>query len=165
MTHWTTIWLLAEEVAEAREGGLFDFDLTLPLMAAQFLLLILLLNAVFYKPLTKALDERAEYIRQNLAEAREARAKSSSQSENLEQQLREARRDAQEAIAAAQAEAQQTVSENVAAAQQEVVAQREQAAQETAEQKQAALSTLEDQVSELSGQILDKLLGSELARR
>ncbi|MGL5796158.1 MAG: F0F1 ATP synthase subunit B', partial [Waterburya sp.] len=37
---------------------MFDFDATLPLMAVQFLLLTALLNAVFYKPLTKVLDER-----------------------------------------------------------------------------------------------------------
>jgi F-type H+-transporting ATPase subunit b len=55
MTHWTI--LLAVETAEtaAKEGGLFDFDATLPLMALQFLILVAVLNAVFYKPLTKAM--------------------------------------------------------------------------------------------------------------
>ncbi|MBD0363880.1 MAG: F0F1 ATP synthase subunit B', partial [Coleofasciculus sp. C3-bin4] len=66
MTHWTI--LLAVETAEAaaKEGGLFDFDATLPLMAVQFLLLVVLLNAVFYKPLTKAIEDRADYIRTTL---------------------------------------------------------------------------------------------------
>jgi len=43
----------------------------LPFMALQFLLLAALLNAIFYKPLTKALDERDNYIRTNKVEARE----------------------------------------------------------------------------------------------
>ena len=33
---------------------MFDFDATLPLMAVQFLLLMVALNAVFYKPLMKS---------------------------------------------------------------------------------------------------------------
>jgi F-type H+-transporting ATPase subunit b len=42
---------------------MFDFDATMPLMAVQFLLLAAVLNAIFYKPLTKALDDRDNYIR------------------------------------------------------------------------------------------------------
>jgi F-type H+-transporting ATPase subunit b len=34
------------------EGGLFDFNATLPLMAVQIVVLSLLLNFIFYKPLT-----------------------------------------------------------------------------------------------------------------
>ena len=57
---------------------MFDFDATLPMMALQFVLLAIILNAIFYKPLNKVLDERADYIRQQetggqqqLAEAKE----------------------------------------------------------------------------------------------
>jgi len=48
MIHWTI--LLAVETAEeaATEGGLFDFDATLPLMALQFLILVAILNAVLF---------------------------------------------------------------------------------------------------------------------
>jgi len=45
-------------VVQAKGKEMFDFDATLPFMALQFLLLAALLNAIFYKPLTKALDER-----------------------------------------------------------------------------------------------------------
>ncbi len=37
---------------------MFDFDATLPLMAVQFLLLTAILNVVFFKPLSKAIEER-----------------------------------------------------------------------------------------------------------
>jgi F-type H+-transporting ATPase subunit b len=43
-------------------------------------------------------------------------------------------------------------------------AQREQAAREIEQQKQAAMATLETQVDTLSNQILEKLLGSALAK-
>ena len=40
----------------ASEGGLFDFDATLPLMAAQVVLLNYILNALFFKPVGKAVS-------------------------------------------------------------------------------------------------------------
>jgi F-type H+-transporting ATPase subunit b len=47
-------------------GGLFNFDFTLPLMALQFILLSVVLTFVFFKPVSKHLDERETYINGNL---------------------------------------------------------------------------------------------------
>ena len=69
MTHWTILLAVEAATSTAKEGGLFDFDATLPLMALQFILLVVVLNAVFYKPLSKAIDDRDDYIRKNLLEA------------------------------------------------------------------------------------------------
>lgn len=162
MMYWTN--LLATEAVETAEGGLFDLDATLPLMAVQFLLLVAVLNVLFYKPLTKALDERAEYIRQQMGEARERKEKSDTLAKKYEQELREVRRKSQELIASAQAEAQKTVAAKVQEAQAEVQAQRQQAAQEIESQKAEAMQSLENQVDQLSHQIIEKLLGPELAR-
>lgn len=164
MTHWTI--LLAVETAQtvAKEGGLFDFDATLPLMAVQFLLLVVVLNAVFYKPLTKAIDERAEYIRTNFLQARERLDKAQKLAKQYEQELGETRRKAQTTIAAAQADAQKVAAQKLAEAQAEAQAQREQAQQEIEQQKAEALVSLEQQVDALSRQILEKLLGPELVK-
>jgi F-type H+-transporting ATPase subunit b len=164
MTHWTI--LLAVETAEtaAKEGGLFDFDATLPLMALQFLILVAVLNAVFYKPLTKAIDERDDYVRKNLLEARERVAKAEKLSKQYEQELAETRRKAQATIAAAQADAKKIATDKMTQAQQEAQAQREQAQQEIEQQKAEALASLEQQVDALSRQILEKLLGPELVK-
>src|SRR5919202_449348 len=164
MTHWTI--LLAVETAEAaaKEGGLFDFDATLPLMAVQFLLLVVVLNAVFYKPLGKAIDERAEYIRTILLQAKERLEKSQKLSKQYEQELAETRRKAQATIAAAQADAKKIATDKMTQAQQEAQAQREQAQQEIEQQKAEALASLEQQVDALSRQILEKLLGPELVK-
>jgi F-type H+-transporting ATPase subunit b len=141
---------------------MFDFDATLPLMALQFLLLAALLNAIFYKPLMKALDERDNYIRTNNLEARERLAKAERLTKEYEQQLAEARRQSQKIIAEAQADAQKIAAEKIAEAQKEAQAQREQTAQEIEQQKQAAMASLQQQVDALSRQMLEKLLGSEL---
>jgi F-type H+-transporting ATPase subunit b len=127
---------------------MFDFDATLPFMALQFLLLSALLNAIFYKPMMKALDDRDNYIRTNKVDARERLDKSERLIKEYEQQLANARKQSQLLISEAEAEAQQVYASRVAEAQ----------------QKQAALSSLEQQVDSLSHQILGKLLGPGLAR-
>jgi F-type H+-transporting ATPase subunit b len=154
MTNWTIFF--------AVEGGLFNFDATLPIMALQFIILILLLNSVFYKPLGKAIDERANYIRQNLADARERKQKSENLAKQYEQELREVRKQSQGIIAAAQSAAQQIVASQVKEAQQQVLAERQKAAEEIEAQKVSAFSSLEAQVEALSDQILAKLLGAQV---
>jgi F-type H+-transporting ATPase subunit b len=156
MTHWTI--LLAEEA-----GGLFDLDATLPLMAVQFLVLTVVLNAVFYKPLGKAIDDRDQLIRTNQTEARERLEKTKRLAEQYEAELAETRRQSQAIIAKAQAEAQKISSERIAEAQKEAQAQREQVQSELDQQKVEAMQTLEQQVGALSQQILDKLLGAQAA--
>ncbi|MGF1539170.1 MAG: F0F1 ATP synthase subunit B' [Pleurocapsa sp.] len=141
---------------------MFDFDATMPLMALQFLLFTALLNAVFYKPLTKVLDERDEYIRNNSSDARERLAKAESIVAEYEKQIAAARKESQALIQKAQADARDINAQKIAEAQKEVQSQKEAAAREIQEQKAAALSNLEQQVDSLSRQILEKILGPEL---
>jgi F-type H+-transporting ATPase subunit b len=162
MTHWITL-LAVEKVAKS--GGLFDLDATLPLMAIQFLILALILNATLYQPLGNAIDQRNEYIRNNQLTAQERLAKAEKLAQQYEQELAGARRQAQAIIAEATAEGQKIAAQKIAVAQQEAQAQREQASQEIEQQKQQALAALEQQVDALSRQILEKLLGADLVAR
>jgi F-type H+-transporting ATPase subunit b len=143
---------------------MFDFDGTLPLMALQFLLLAALLNVIFYKPMTKVLDDRDNYVRTNNLDARERLAKAERLTQEYEQELASARRQSQLIMETAQAEAKKITAQKIAKAQQEAQAQREQAAKEIEQQKQAAMATLEQQVDALSSQILEKLLGPALVK-
>jgi hypothetical protein len=47
-------------------GGLFDFDLTLVAETILFIILALVVTNVFINPVSKQLDERAEFINYNL---------------------------------------------------------------------------------------------------
>jgi len=161
MTNWTI--LLAVETA-AKEGGLFDLDATLPLMAVQFLILVAVLNAVFYKPLTKSIDDRDNYIRTNLLEGREKLSKAESLTKKYEQDLAETRRQSSAIIAAAQADAQKIAAQKIAEAQAEAIALREQAGKEIEDEKNKAFQSLEQQVDALSRQIVEKLLGPSLVK-
>jgi F-type H+-transporting ATPase subunit b len=143
---------------------MFNFDATLPLMAVQFLILMFLLNKVFYAPLSKVLDERADYIQSKEKDARQRLAQTQQLTQEYEQQLAQARKQSQEIIAAAQADAKKITADKLAEAQKEAQVQKEQATREIEEQKQAAMASLEQQVDSLSRQILEKLLGRELVR-
>lgn len=157
MTYWIT--LLAVETG--KQGGLFDLDATLPLVAIQFLILVLILNATFYKPLGTAIDQRNDYVRKNQLDAQERLAKAEQMAKQYEQELATARKRSQTIVAEAQADAQKIAAEKMAEAQREAQAQREQASQEIEQQKQAAMVSLQQQVDALSRQILEKLLGAE----
>ena len=137
---------------------MFDFDATLPLMALQFLLRAAVLNVIFYKPLTKVLDERTNFMRSSKTDAREILAKTEQLAAQYKQQLNEARKQAQSVISTDQNEAQTIANQKVAEAQKEAQSQREQAQQEIDAQKIEAMRSLEQQVDALGRQIMDKLL-------
>jgi hypothetical protein len=48
-------------------GKIFDFNLTLPIIAAEFLLLMVILDKTVFGPVGKALDDRDKLIRDQLA--------------------------------------------------------------------------------------------------
>ena len=76
-------------------GGLFDFDATLPLVAIQFLLLMVILNIILYNPLLTIIDERKEYILTNLSKASETLAEANKLTMKYEQELDSVRKEAQ----------------------------------------------------------------------
>ncbi|MEM8723530.1 MAG: F0F1 ATP synthase subunit B' [Cyanobacteria bacterium P01_G01_bin.39] len=163
MTYWTIFLATAEAAAETTtEGGLFDINATLPLMALQFLILMAVLNALLYKPLGKAIDQRTDYVRNSLKEARELKEKSEMLATQYDNELRDVRRQSQDIIAKAKAEADKISASKIQEAQQEVAAQKQKAADEIEAQKAEAMQSLEQQVDSLSNQILEKLLGAEL---
>jgi F-type H+-transporting ATPase subunit b len=76
-------------------GGLFDLDATLPLVAIQFLLLMVILNIILYNPLLTVIEERKEYILTNLSKASELLAEANTLTTQYEQELDNVRKEAQ----------------------------------------------------------------------
>jgi F-type H+-transporting ATPase subunit b len=83
-------------------GGLFDFNFTLPLIAVQFLLLIVILNIILYNPLLTILEERKEYILTNLGKASQLLSEANKLTAQYEQELTNVRKEAQLEIANSQ---------------------------------------------------------------
>jgi len=91
MVNFSTLILSSEVIGP---GGLFDFNATLPLVAIQFLLLMVILNAIFYTPLSTAITERNDFILNNLAKASEVLAKANELTTQYEQELASIRKEA-----------------------------------------------------------------------
>ncbi len=150
--------LLAAEASE-ESSALFDFDATLPVIAIQFLLLAAILNAIYFQPLTQVVDERSEYVRLSLTEAKDKLAETERVTQQYLMATSQARLQAQQVVAAAEKEAQAIREQRLAEIQAEIAAKMA-AAQATIEaERQAALAALEAQVASLSQAITAKLLG------
>jgi len=68
-------------------GGLFDINATLPLVAAQFLVLMVILNIILYNPLLNIIEERKDYILTNLVKAAEMISQANELTKQYEQEL------------------------------------------------------------------------------
>ena len=143
-------------------GGLFDFNATLPLMAIQFLLLTVVLTFVFYKPVSKVIEDRETYINDNLTTASEKLIKADELYNEYDEQLKTARVNAQAIIAKSEKEAKDTVALEITQARQDAATLIEKTNRELETQKSLALQQLETQVDELSQLIKEKLLGKEV---
>jgi F-type H+-transporting ATPase subunit b len=88
-----SILISSSEVAGP--GGLFDLDATLPLVAIQFVLLMVILNVILYNPLLTIIEERKEYILSNLSESSKVLAEANQLTTQYEQELENVRKEAQ----------------------------------------------------------------------
>lgn len=145
----------------ASEGGLFDFDATLPLMAVQIVLLTFILNTLFFKPVGKVVEEREGYVISSLAEAKKKLAEVEQLEADLKNQLREARKAAQSVINEAEADSENLFREALALATAEANSSREEARREIDAQKESALTQIKSDADKLGDLIVDKLLASK----
>ena len=143
-------------------GGLFDFNATLPLMAIQFVLLMVVLTFIFYKPVSKVLEDREEYISGNLTQASDKLIKADELYSQYDEQLKTAKVNAQAIIAKAEKEAKDSVALEIGEARADAAKLIERTNKELEAQKSTALAQLETQVDELSQLIKEKLIGKEV---
>ena len=158
-----TLTSLAQMLAISEgAGGLFDFNATLPLMAIQFILLTVALTFVFYKPVSKVLDDREKYISGNLTQASEKLLSADELYQQYDEQLTAARSNAQSIVSKSEKEAKDTVALEITQARTDAAKLIAQTNKELEAQKSLALEKLETQVDELSQLIKEKLLGKEV---
>jgi F-type H+-transporting ATPase subunit b len=158
-----TSWLLLAEAgvtAGTPEGGLFDLDATLPLMAVQVVVLTFILNTLFFRPVGKAVEEREGYIATSRSEAKQKLAQAQRLEADLREQLKEARQQAQKLILEAEQDADKLYREAIAVAQAEAIASREQARREIDGERSRALAQLQGDADQLAGLIVDRLLAA-----
>ena len=145
----------------ASEGGLFDFDATLPLMAAQVVLLTYILNALFFKPVGKVVEEREDYVLTSLTESKKKLAEVEKLETDLKNQLKGARQAAQKVIAEAEDDSDKLYKEALSLANSEANASREKVRREIDSQRESALNQLKSDADKLGDLIVQKLLAAK----
>jgi F-type H+-transporting ATPase subunit b len=146
--------------AHAEAGKIFDFNLTLPIMMGQFLLLMVFLDKSWFSPVGKLLDERDSELRGKLSLVKDNSGEVSKLQAEAEKILSEARAAAQKLIADAKAVVAAECGKELAAAKAKVDAELATAMATLDAEKQAALAGLDAQVNKLSADILDRVLPS-----
>ena len=161
MTSWLLLAEAGASAAGTPSGGLFDLDATLPLMAVQVVLLTFVLNALFFRPVGKAVEDREGYITTSRAQAKEQLAQVQRLESDLKDQLKEARQQAQQLIVEAEQEVDKLYREALALAQADANASREKARREIEQQRDQALAALGAQSDQLGALIVDRLLAAK----
>ena len=142
-------------------GGLFDFDATLPLMAVQVVILTFILNALFFKPVGRVVEEREGYVNTSRAEAKKKIAEVEKLEKDLKNQLKEARIAAQKVILEAEQDSDNLYKEALALATSEANSSREEARREIDSQRDNALSQLKLEADSLGNLIVERLLAQK----
>jgi F-type H+-transporting ATPase subunit b len=155
-----TSWLLLA-AAGAPEGGLFDLDATLPLMAVQVVLLTYVLNLLFFRPIGRKVEERDSYIALSRADAKQKLAQSERLAADLTAQLKDARQKSQTLIVDAEDEMDRLYRSALAAAQADVNASMESARRTIEAERQKAMEHLEGESDLLSELIVNRLLAAK----
>lgn len=107
---------------------------------------MVILNALFYKPIAKILNERDEYVRSSLNLASEKLTKSDELTQLYENNLKGARKEAQSLISISKKEAQNQVAQEIQEAQMKISEMVMQTSQQLNIQQEKALQQLETQV-------------------
>jgi len=152
-------WLLLAE-AGVPEGGLFDLDATLPLMAVQVVLLTFLLNALFFRPVGKVVEEREGFISTSRADAKQKLAEVQKLEAELAEQLKGARQAAQAVVTQAEQEVDRLYREAIAQAEAEANRSKEESRRAIETERDTARTQLQGQVDQLSSTIIDRLLAA-----
>ena len=138
-------------------GGLFDINATLPLVAIQFLLLMVVLNVVLYNPLLTVIEERKEYILTNLSEASKILAEANKLTTQYEQELEDVRKQAQLEITKSQKIHKEILEVEVNISQKYIDNLLDTITQDLLTKKEIALNNLDEIVQSLATNIETKL--------
>lgn len=139
---------------------MIDLDYTFFVQLVNFLVILLVLNLILYRPIRGMLKKRAEVMRGKLESIESFAAKAENKLESYKTALGAARVEGQQTRASLKAEGVSVEAEVLAKAGAEAAAQVSAARKEVATQKQAALQSLRDKVSGYAKDVAAKMLNN-----
>jgi F-type H+-transporting ATPase subunit b len=130
-----------------------------------FILLMVILRLVLYKPILNMLDQRKERIAQSMRDAERVAAAAEEAEQDKAKVIDAARREAQEIRAQATRDAERIAQDIRARAEQDATEIRIKAQDDAKKQVDTALSDANKQIADLAILATEQLLGRELAEK
>lgn len=145
-----------------------EFNATLLAQIADFIILLIFLRLVAYKPLVKLLNDRRDHIAKNIEAAEQERQQAEQLRAGYEAEMRRAREQAQEIIQKATKAGEDQGLLIIENAKNEAVKIKETALSEIEREKQKAIAELRDQVASLSvlvaGKVINRTIDDQIQR-
>ncbi|GMH12457.1 hypothetical protein Nepgr_014298 [Nepenthes gracilis] len=146
---------LAEEIEKA---ALFDFNLTLPIIMAEILLLRFALDKIYFTPLGNFIDERDAAIKEKLASVKDTSEEVKQLDEQAAAVMRAARAEISAALNKMKKETTLEVEAKLAEGRKKVEAELQEALANLEKQKEDTIKALDSQIAALSDEIVKKVL-------
>ena len=127
-----------------------------------FLILFFILSKVLYGPISRALDDRSNRIRESLEAADRARQDAASSAERVEQEIAAARTQGQQLIAEARDAAGRLRVSEEERVRADLVTLRERAAQDVRRERDAAIEEIRAEFANLAVDAAERVIGRSL---
>ncbi len=141
---------------------MINIDQSLIYQIINFLLLLLILNALLYKPIRTILKQRAERVAGLTSEAQKAQADMIQKEQDYRNRLQQARKEGFEQKNLFKLEGQEEEKRLLQQANQKIEAEMTQNRQKIAQQVEEARKTLSGEVASFSQEIAQKILGRKI---
>lgn len=141
---------------------MITIDITLLLHIINIIVLMIVLNAVLYKPILGILEKRAQRLDSLQAEVLQFEMDAQTQQGELDRKMREASMRAKKALDEAKAKAQATGAEQLAAIRAAADADKKKALDSAHEQIETARTTLQENTADFALAMAEKILGRSL---
>ncbi len=141
---------------------MLEFDATAIVIAISFIVFMLIMNAIFYKPLLKLQDEREDYIANNKQQAQNYQNEAQGLLSEHDEIIKQTKKQAKDIISDVLEKAKNEKSEKVAEANQQASARIRSFHDEMAVAKTQLKDSLSNDMHEIARQISSKILGEEV---
>ncbi len=153
-------------------GGIAELGISLPSLLTQvvtFIILLVILRFVAYKPMMRMLDERSRRIKESLEQAESIKEQSARAEDEVKKQLETASREGQERISRAVRAGEEVKQKAQAEARQEAEALIDRARAEIQRERDEAIGEVRREFADLTilaaGKVIDRSLDKKEHRR
>jgi F-type H+-transporting ATPase subunit b len=142
----------------AESGKLFDFNLTLPVMAGEILLLMVFLEKFWFTPVGKVLDERDALLRSQLSTVKDGSAELDALTKEAEDLVKAARAEVSSLVNSQKSAKQAELDKIYAEAKAKVTTESEAAIAAMEKESESLLASLDAQAEKIAGEVLKRVL-------